>query len=186
MHGTTIRMLLEVKWEFRSLSSWHSDIGIPINFHEESGIITFWSIELCVPLEVSMDVRTLSWWGGHLGLSLDSPQGIYTSLFLVRWKTSLHSSHCRKSDLLYSHGISVSTLLEAANSGTLSHTYCWGKGTPEVLVESWPTSSIESWGPAVFSRWYGVHEAFLEFLCWNWCYSRFETGMSGNLCNCLR
>ena len=24
-----------------SFSSWHSDIGIPINFHEESGIITF-------------------------------------------------------------------------------------------------------------------------------------------------
>ena len=24
-----------------SLSSWHSDIGIPINFQEESGIVTF-------------------------------------------------------------------------------------------------------------------------------------------------
>ena len=24
-----------------SFSSWHSDVGIPINFHEESGIITF-------------------------------------------------------------------------------------------------------------------------------------------------
>ena len=26
-----------------SLSSWHSNIGIPINFHEESDIITFWT-----------------------------------------------------------------------------------------------------------------------------------------------
>ena len=42
-----------------SSSSWHSEIGITINFQEESGIITFWSIELSVPLEVSRDVRTL-------------------------------------------------------------------------------------------------------------------------------
>ena len=35
-----------------SLIIWHSYIGIPINFHEESGIITFWSIELTAPLEV--------------------------------------------------------------------------------------------------------------------------------------
>ena len=40
-----------------SLSSWHSDIGIPINFQEESGIVTFWNIELSPPLVVSRDVR---------------------------------------------------------------------------------------------------------------------------------
>ena len=38
--------------------SWHSDIGIPIRFREESGIVTFGSIELGSPLEVSSDVRT--------------------------------------------------------------------------------------------------------------------------------
>ena len=32
------------------LSSCHSDIEIPINFQQESGIITFLSIELRVPL----------------------------------------------------------------------------------------------------------------------------------------
>ena len=36
-----------------SLSSWHSDIRIPIHFHEGSGIVTFGSIEFRVPLEVS-------------------------------------------------------------------------------------------------------------------------------------
>ena len=77
-----------------SFSSWHSVIGISINFHEVSGIISFWSIEIHVPLKVSKDVKTLSKWGGHLGLSLYSPQGIHTSLYLVWWKTSLHSSHC--------------------------------------------------------------------------------------------
>ena len=36
-----------------SLSSCHSDIGIPINFQEESLIVTFWNIEFCVLLKVS-------------------------------------------------------------------------------------------------------------------------------------
>ena len=40
-----------------SLSSWHSDIGISINFQEESGIVTFGSIDLGPALEVSRDVR---------------------------------------------------------------------------------------------------------------------------------
>ena len=37
----------------RSFSSCHSHIGIPINFQEESGNITFSSTEIPVPLEVS-------------------------------------------------------------------------------------------------------------------------------------
>ena len=36
-----------------SLSTWNSDIGIPIHFQNESGIVTFWSLEFRVPLEVS-------------------------------------------------------------------------------------------------------------------------------------
>ena len=36
-----------------SLSIWHSDIGNPIHFQEESGIITLLSIEFRVPLEGS-------------------------------------------------------------------------------------------------------------------------------------
>ena len=42
-----------------SLFSWRSYIGIPINFHEESGIVTFWSIELSAPLEVSNGCEAL-------------------------------------------------------------------------------------------------------------------------------
>ena len=40
-----------------SLSSFYRDIGIPINFQEVSGLSTFLSTELRVPLEVSRDVR---------------------------------------------------------------------------------------------------------------------------------
>ena len=35
-----------------SLSCCHSDIGIPINFQEDSGIVTFCSIGFLVPLKV--------------------------------------------------------------------------------------------------------------------------------------
>ena len=42
-----------------SLISWHSYIGIPINFHKESGIVTFWSIELSAPLKVSNGCEAL-------------------------------------------------------------------------------------------------------------------------------
>ena len=38
-----------------SLSSCHNDIGIPVNFQQESGLVTFSSIELGVPLKVSKE-----------------------------------------------------------------------------------------------------------------------------------
>ena len=40
-----------------SLSSFHRDIGIPINFQEESSLVSFGSLELSEPLEVSRDMR---------------------------------------------------------------------------------------------------------------------------------
>ena len=40
-----------------SLSSFHRDIGIPINFQEESSFVSIGSLELHEPLEVSRDVR---------------------------------------------------------------------------------------------------------------------------------
>ena len=42
-----------------SLISCYSYIGIPINFHKESGIITFWSTELSAPLEISNGCEAL-------------------------------------------------------------------------------------------------------------------------------
>ena len=42
-----------------SLVSWHSYIGIPINFHEESRIVTFSSNERSAPLDVSKGCEAL-------------------------------------------------------------------------------------------------------------------------------
>ena len=78
------------------LSSFHRDIGIPINFQEMSGLCHFRNAELRGPLEVSSDVRPpvqLRW---DIGFSLGTAQNIQTSLYIVRRKTSLHSSHCKE------------------------------------------------------------------------------------------
>ena len=68
-------------------------------------------------------------------------------------------------EYISSQGISVSTQLEAAKSGSVSHDYCSGKAPLEVLVESWRTCSIESLESAFFLKPYGLNRAFLEFLC---------------------
>ena len=106
------------------LSSFHRDIGIPINFQEESGLDPFRNTELSGTLEVSSDVRTPLQMRWDIGFSLGTAQSIQTSLYIVRRKTSLHSSHCQEIRLLSVQGISVSTAREAANSGSLSHTDC--------------------------------------------------------------
>ena len=41
-----------------SLISWHIYIGIPINFHEESGIVNLWSNEISATLDVSKGCET--------------------------------------------------------------------------------------------------------------------------------
>ena len=87
-----------------SLSSCHSDIVIAINFQQESVIITFWSIELHVLLEVSKGCEASCPNEADIGLSLGPPQGIQTFLHLVRVKMSLHSSHCREIQASFESG----------------------------------------------------------------------------------
>ena len=145
-----------------SFSIWHSDIGILFNFHEESGIITFWSIELRLPLEVSTDVGTLSRWGRHLGLSLHSPKGIHTSLYLVRWKMSLYSSHCME-------------IRPSLESGHLSIHSTWGSKLRDPLtylfLREW-----YSWGACgklayLFNRILGIR-SLLEMIWRPWSFPR--------------
>ena len=67
-----------------SLSSFLRDIGIPINFQEESGIGPFRNTEIRGPLKVSSDMKPpvqMSW---DLGLSLGTEQNIQTALYLLR------------------------------------------------------------------------------------------------------
>ena len=67
-----------------SLSSSHRDIGIPINFQEESGIGPFRNNELRGPLEVSSDVRPPVQMRWDIGFCLWTAQNIQTSLYIVR------------------------------------------------------------------------------------------------------
>ena len=52
-------IVLHLFWTEGLTSFWHSYIGIPINFHEESGIVTFRSKELSAPLDVSKGCEAL-------------------------------------------------------------------------------------------------------------------------------
>ena len=78
------------------LSSFHRDIGIPINFQEESGLSPFRNTELRVPLEDLRDVRPQVQMRWDIGFSLGTAQNIQTSLYVLRRKTRLHSSHCKE------------------------------------------------------------------------------------------
>ena len=53
-------------------------------------------------------------------------------------------------------------------------------------MESRLTSSVKARESALILRQFGVHGAFLELLCENWCSSILETGVSGNLWSCLK
>ena len=86
------------------LSSFHRDIGIPINFQEESGLGPFRNTELRGPLEVSSDVRLPFQMRWDIVFSLGTAQNIQTSLYIVRRKTSLHSSHCKEIRLSFDSG----------------------------------------------------------------------------------
>ena len=86
------------------LSSFHRDIGIPINFQEESGLGPFRNTELRGSLEVSSDVSPPVQMRWDIGFSLGNAQNIQTSLYIVRRKTSLHSSHCKEIRLSFDSG----------------------------------------------------------------------------------
>ena len=89
--------------DYSPLSSFHGDIGMPINFQEESGLGPFQNTELRGLLEVSSDVRSPVQMMWDIGFSLGTAQNIQTSFYLVRRKTSLHQATAKKYDFLSIH-----------------------------------------------------------------------------------
>ena len=53
-------------------------------------------------------------------------------------------------------------------------------------MDSWQTSSVETRQSALMSRRFGVHRAFLEWLCRNQCSSLIQMKVSGNPWSCLK
>ena len=99
-----------------------------------------------------------------LWLSLGSPQGIKTSLHLLRWKMSLHLRHCQKSR-------------PSSESGHLGVHYTWGRKHRLALIYLFlrEASSSGACGKLAYlfsrrqeiiliPRWYGVHGSFLKVL----------------------
>ena len=168
-------------WDQASLSRWHSAIGIPINFQEESDFVTFWRIELHVPRKVSRDVSPRVQMRRGSTTFSRFPTGFQTSLHLLRWKTSLHSSHCRE-------------IRPSFESGHLSIHSTWGSKlrVPVNYILLREGSSCGSCGKLAyfFNRILGISSLletiwgapnFPRVFVWNWCSSTLETGFSGNL-----
>ena len=86
------------------LSCFHRDIGMPINFQEESGLGPFRNTELRGPLEVSSDVRPPVQMRWDIAISLGIALNIQTSRYIVRRKTRLHSSHWKEIRLSFNSG----------------------------------------------------------------------------------
>ena len=86
------------------LSSFHRDIGIPINFQEESGLGPVRNTELRGPLDGSSIVRPPVQMRWDIRFSLGNAQNIQTSLYIVLRKMSLHSSHWKEIRLSFDSG----------------------------------------------------------------------------------
>ena len=124
--------------------------------------------------------------GGGPWLSLSSPQGIWSSLHLVRLNMSLHLSHYRETRPSF----------ELGHLGVHS---TWGR-KHRVQITYLFLREGTSWGACGklaylfrrrqwiihIPRWYGVHGTFLKLLYWNWWSSILETVVSGNLSRFLK
>ena len=126
--GRAIRMLLKVRQETECsflvatvILGFLSIIKKSQAFH----LLKHWT--LCDSRRVKGMWGLLSRSGGDLGLSPRSPQRIQTSLRLVRWKMSLHLSHCMEIQPSFESGHLSVFSTGGGNLGSLSHTYCWRK-----------------------------------------------------------
>ena len=151
-----------------SLSSGHCDIGIPIHFQEDSGIVTLWSIEFRLPLEWSNGCETPCLdEADTLGFLSGLQRGFRYAFTLWDERRAWIKDTAGKLGLLLSQSLSGSIALETGNTGSFSHPECGGKTALEVLVEIWLTSSVKDRESALILRRYGVHGAFLQLLYWN-------------------
>ena len=153
------------------LSSCHSDIVIPINFQQESVIVTFWSIDLPMPFEVSKGCEASCPDEAVIELSVGSLQGIQTSLHLVRLNMSLHTSHCREirasfeSGHLIVHSTWGSNVRVPLTDLLLREASSWGDCQKLAYFFSWSQGIISHhetiWGSRNFPRVAVLKKVFL-------------------------
>ena len=126
--GRTIPTLLEVRREAKHPLLVGTVILVYLSiFMKCQASSPFEALNLARLLRYQMDVRRpVQKIQRPRALSNVSSRDSYnTTLHLVRWKMSLHLSHCRELWPSLSQHILGSIPLEAENTESLSHTYCW-------------------------------------------------------------
>ena len=144
MLGRTIRSLLEVRQEAKHPLLVGTVILVFLSFSwrvRHRQLLKQWT------QRISWSFKRM--WGplsrrlGGLWLSLDSPQGIRSSLHLVRWNMSLHLSHCRETRPSFESGhLGVHSSWVRKHRVPLIYLFL-REGSFEVLVDIWLTSSLE-------------------------------------------
>ena len=124
--------------------------------------------------------------GGELWLSLGSPQGIQTFLYLVRWNTSLNLRHCREIRPSFESGsLAVHSTWDRKHSVPLTYLLLteissWGAGGKLAQVFN-QRHGISSHLGTIWGAWSFPRVAVLILISY-----RLETGVSGNLFRFLK
>ena len=165
MLGRKIHTLLEVIRALKLLLLVGTVIFVFLSmFTKSQALAPFEALNSAHLSKSQMDVRPYVQKSWVRWPSLGSPQGIPTSLLLVRWKMSLHLRHCRES-------------WPSFESGHVGVHYNWGRklrvALPYLFLRkgsSWGScrklaylfSRIQ--GLILIPRRYGVHRNFLKLL----------------------
>ena len=125
MLGRTIRTLLEVRQETKS----HILVGTVILgflyiFKKSQASTPFEALNSVCLSRYQSDVIPPIQMRRRTMTFLGSPQGIQTSLHVVRCNTILNLRQCREIRPSFESGSLASIPLETGNTGSLSHTYC--------------------------------------------------------------
>ena len=140
----------------------------------------------CISWNVKWMWGPLSRRSWELRLSLGSPQGIRTSLHLVRWMMSLHLNHCRESRPSFESGqLGLHSNWAKKHRVALTYRFLWEGSS---CGDCGKLAYFFSWrqGIILIPRWYGVHGTFLKLLYWNWWSSIIEMVVWGNLFSFLK
>ena len=116
----------------------------------------------------------------------ESPQGIRSSLHLVRWNMSLHLRHCRETQPSFESGHhGVHSTWGRKHRVTLTYLFLREGASSGACGKLAYLFSQIHWIILIL-RWYRVHGTFLKLLYWNWWPSILEKVVSGNLSRLLK
>ena len=153
--------------------------GIPINFHEESGIVTFWSNELRAALDVSKECEALcpDRWRTMAFSRISTGDSVIPSSCEMKYEPAFKPMQGNPAFFWVRASRSPFHLRQKTQSP--SHIPISERGSSWGACEKLSYIFSRRQGIIIIPRWYGVHRTFLQLLYWNWWSSILESVVSG-------